>query len=256
MTVQPNEIWIGRGNDQLGPHGLDKIRLLHAQGSLQADDLLWWDGLAEWTARDLALPQLGIEPGPGAAAEPPPLPASPPAARRLPMRSAPAAARATTPSPLPSPERARALMFMFAGLVTFAVLAAAAFGFLRSPDRVLPSFGRPSRDIIEALSAASMYKVAYAEYVMSTDKVPASLEELGVASSPYGALASVRIEAGTLLLETRSGMLALQPYRNANYQIQFRCGFASPPTGMEPLGQIDSAAATSVDRGDLPDHCR
>jgi len=256
MTVQPHEIWIGRGNDQLGPHDLDKIRQLHAQGSLQANDLLWWDGLAEWTARDAALLLLGIELASPAPMQPPPLPASTPAARPAPPRGTAPAASARSTAPAPSPERARALVFMFAGLVAFAVLAAAVFGFLRSPGRVLPSFGRPSHEVGELLSAAAMYKVAYAEYVMSTDQVPVSLEDLGVASSPYGALTSVRIEAGTLLLESSGGTLALQPYRDANYQILFRCGFAQPPAGMEPLGQIDSASATSIDRSDLPEDCR
>lgn len=256
MSVQPKEIWIGRGNDQLGPHGLDRIRQLHEQGSLQPGDLLWWDGLAEWTARDAALPLLGIASATPAAVQPPPLPPSMPAAQPAPTRSTAPAARASATPSSPSPERARALMFMFAGLVAFAVLASAGFAFLRSRNLTLPALGQSSREAAELLSAASIYKVAYAEYVMSTDQVPKSLEDLGVASSPYGALASVRIEAGTLLLESRVGTLALQPYRSPNYQIQFRCGFASPPAGMEPLGQTDSAAATSVDRGDLPDDCR
>lgn len=256
MTVQPHEIWIGRGNDQLGPHDLDKIRQLHAQGSVKADDLLWWDGLSEWTARDLALPLLGIELASPAPSQPPPLPASMPAARPAPTRSTAPAASARSTAPAPSPERARALMFMFAGLVAFAVLASAGFAFLRSRNLTLPALGQSSREATELLSAAAMYKVAYAEYVMSTDQVPASLEDLGVASSPYGALTSVRIEAGTLLLESSGGTLALQPYRNANYQILFRCGFAQPPAGMEPLGQIDSASATSIDRSDLPEDCR
>ncbi|MBK6726632.1 MAG: DUF4339 domain-containing protein [Xanthomonadales bacterium] len=258
MSEHPKEIWIGRGNDQLGPHDLDKIRQLQAQGSLQANDLLWWDGLAEWTARDAALAMLGIEiasPAPIAPppmptrAEPPPMPAPPPARPR--PTAAPAAVAAGA-----SPERTRALMFMFAGLIMFAVLAAAAFAFLRMPASSRPVFGRGASELRDALAAASLYKVAYAEYVMSTDKVPKSLAEIGFESAPIGALQEVRIQSGTLLLHTSYGTLALQPYRNSNYQIDFRCGFAAPPIGMQPLGTIDSASTTSIDRSDLPDDCR
>ena len=52
------------------------------------------------------------------------------------------------------------------------------------------------------------------------------------------------------------GVLALQPYRNTNYQLWFRCGRAAPPAGMTALGTIDSASATTVSDGDLPDDCR
>lgn len=248
MSQAPTEIWIGRGNDQLGPHALDKIRQLHADGALRRDDLLWWDGLGEWTERDAALVLLGID-GLRAASAPPPMP-SRPVVPDLP-RPAPVTASAN------SPERRRALMFMGLGLLTFAALAAAAFAFLRSPtlSLPLPSFGG-RRDMAEALSSAAMYKTAYAEVVMSTDRVPQSLEEIGLSSAPYGAMTGARIEAGTLLIDTKRGVLALQPYRNANYQIWFRCGRAAPPAGMEALGLVDSASATTVSDSDLPDDCR
>ena len=246
MSQAPTDIWIGRGKDQLGPHGLDKIRQLHADGALRADDLLWWDGLAEWTGRDAALAQLGIA-AVRTPPSPPPMP-SRPVVPDLP-RTAPVA---TTER---SPERQRALVFMGLGLLTFAVLAAAAFAFLRAPTVSLPSFAGRG-DLVEALSGAAMYKTAYAEYVMSTDQVPQSLEEIGMSSAPYGAMTGVRIEAGTILVDTARGVLALQPYRNANYQIWFRCGRAVPPAGMTALGTIDSASATTVSDGDLPDDCR
>lgn len=241
MSTTPTEIWIGRGNDQLGPHGRDKIRQLQAEGALRADDLLWWDGLAEWTARDAALAQLGI----AVVAAPAPTRAAPPPMPTSPVPSAPAV----------SPERRRALIAMFGGLITFAVLAAAAFTFLRTPNLSLPSFAGRS-DLVEALNGAAMYKTAYAEYVMSTDQVPQSLADIGMSSAPYGTMTGVRIEAGTILVDTKRGVLALQPYRNANYQIWFRCGRAAPPAGMTALGTIDAASATTVSDGDLPDGCR
>jgi hypothetical protein len=249
MSTTPAEIWIGRGNDQLGPHALDKIRQLQAEGALRREDLLWWDGLGEWTERDAALALLGIE-SVRAAPTPPPMP-SRPVVPDLP-RHAPVAASAN------SPERQRALMFMGLGLLTFAALAAAAFAFLRTPGLSLPSLPSLSgrKDMVDVLSAAGMYKTAYAEYLMSTDQVPQSLADLGLASAPYGALAGVRLESGTLLFDTQRGALALQPYRNANYQIWFRCGRAAPPAGMEALGLIDSASATTVSDSDLPDDCR
>lgn len=261
MSTAPAEIWIGRGNDQLGPHGFDKIRSLQAQGNLRADDLLWWDGLDAWTERDAALALLGIEVAPPAAvapppmparAEPPPMPATPSPRPTSAFATAPAAAIAD----VAAPERARALMFMFAGLITFAVLAAAAFAFMRTPRTSTPVFGRGASELREALAAVSMHKVAYAEYVMSTGKAPESLAEIGLDSAPVGALQAVRIHAGTLLLDTGYGTLALQPYRNDSFQITFRCGFETPPVGMKPLGTIDSASATSIDRSDLPDDCR
>lgn len=246
MSIAPKDIWIGRGNDQLGPHAPDKIRQLHAEGALRADDLLWWDGLAEWIERDAALAQLGIERVRGTATVPP-LP-SRPAVVDLP-RAAPAVA------PERSPERQRALVAMGLGLLTFAVLAAAAFAYLRTPNISLPSFSGSS-DISAALSGAGMYKTAYAEYIMSTERVPQSLAEIGMSSAPYGAMSGARIEAGTLLIDTRRGTLALQPYRNANYQIWFRCGRAAPPAGMDAVGSIDAASATTVPDSDLPDDCR
>ncbi|MBL0029938.1 MAG: DUF4339 domain-containing protein [Rhodanobacteraceae bacterium] len=247
MSTTPAEIWIGRGNDQLGPHAPEKIRQLVADGALRRDDLLWWDGLGEWTERDAALALLGIE-SVRAAPTPPPMP-SRPVVRDLP-RPAPVTASAN------SPERQRALMFMGLGLLTFAILAAAAFAFLRTPKLNLPSLGAGRGDVAEALTAAGMYKTAYAEVVMSNDQVPQSLAELGLSSAPYGALTGVRLEAGTLLFDTTRGVLALQPYRNANGQIWFRCGRSAPPAGMLPLGTIDAASATTVTEGDLPDDCR
>lgn len=244
MSTTPTEIWIGRGNDQLGPHAPDKIRQLQADGTLRADDLLWWDGLAEWTARDAALALLGIEAVPPPRSAPPPMPAP---------SAAPAAPAPVAPTT--TPQRQRALVAMFGGLVTFAVLAAAAFTFLRTPNLSLPSLAGRS-DLVEALSGAAMYKTAYAEYVMSTDQVPQSLADIGMSSAPYGAMTGVRIEAGTILIDTRRGVLALQPYRNTNYQLWFRCGRAAPPAGMTALGTIDSASATTVSDGDLPDDCR
>jgi hypothetical protein len=249
MSTTPTEIWIGRGKDQLGPHAPDKIRQLQAEGALRADDLLWWDGLAEWTERDAALAQLGIEVG-RATSAPPPMP-SRPVVPDLP-RAAPVA------TPVPSPERQRALVFMGLGLLTFAALVAAAFTFLRTPNLSLPSLPSFSgrKDMVDVLSAAGMYKTAYAEYLMTTDQVPQSLADLGLSSAPYGALSGVRLEAGTLLFDTPRGALALQPYRNANYQFWFRCGRTAPPAGMTALGTIDSASATTVSDGDLPDDCR
>ena len=246
MSTTPTEIWIGRGKDQLGPHALDKIRQLQAEGALRADDLLWWDGLAEWTARDAALALLGIEAAPA-----PSRPAPPP----MPVPNVAPASVASTSTTTPTPQRQRALVAMFGGLVTFAILAAAAFTFLRTPNLSLPSLAGRS-DLVEALSGAAMYKTAYAEYVMSTDQVPQSLADIGMSSAPYGAMTGVRIEAGTILVDTQRGVLALQPYRNANYQIWFRCGRAAPPAGMTALGTIDSASATTVSDGDLPDDCR
>ena len=76
MSTTPAEIWIGRGNDQLGPHAPEKIRQLVADGALRRDDLLWWDGLGEWTERDAALALLGIE-SVRAAPTPPPMPSRP-----------------------------------------------------------------------------------------------------------------------------------------------------------------------------------
>jgi hypothetical protein len=246
MSRTPDEIWIGRNDSALGPHPLDKIRALHADGMLHADDLLWWDGQAEWMARDAALARLGVE-AVRAKPAPPPMPSRPIMAER--PRAAPLAPGTN------SPERQRALTFMALGLLTFAALAAAAFVFLRTPNPSLPSFGG-RKEMIDALSAAGMYKTAYAEYVMSTDQTPQSLADLGMGSAPYGSMRGVRLEAGTLLLDTGRGVLALQPYRNANYQIWFRCGRAGPPTGMDPLGMIDAASATTVPEGDLPDDCR
>lgn len=261
MSAAPAEIWIGRGNDQLGPHAFDKIQSLHTQGNLRADDLLWWDGLDAWTARDAALALLGIAaepPAPSAPpamparAEPPPMPA-PPSARPTPTFAAPTSAAVAAGA---SPERARALMFMFAGLITFAVLAAAAFAFLRMPTSSRPVFGRGASEVRDVLAAAGIYKVAYAEYLMSTGKAPQSLEEIGLSSTPAGSLQSARIHEGTLLLDTSYGTLALQPYANDQYRLEFRCGFASPPSDLKALGMIDSASATSIDRSDLPDDCR
>jgi len=249
MNTMPAEIWIGRGNDQLGPHSLDKIGLLHAGGTLQVDDLLWWDGLAEWTERDAALNLLGIETvmPRTATADPPPMPHA-----RVAPKSVP-----TLPSQAPvTPERARALKFMFAGMVVFAVLAAAGFAFLRTPKLNLPSLGGGRADVAEALSAAALYKTAYAEHVMTLGQAAQSIDELGLENAPYGALEGVWIESGTLLLDTRRGILALQPFQNANGQIWFRCAFAAPPTGMQPLGTRDSAEATTVTAADLPDSCR
>jgi hypothetical protein len=258
----PKEIWIGRGNDQLGPHPLERIRQLSAAGRLQAEDLLWWDGLAEWTPRDAALPLLGIEVA-AAPATPPPLPRSPtpppsavdPAQREAALAQAERVLAAPGPA-AQSAERARALLWGFMGLVMFAVIAAAAFAYLRAPGTPRPSFGLGSGTVHDVLNAAAMYKVAYAEYVVSSGKTPESLAEIGLQSSPYGALKQVRIESGTLLFDTSLGMLALQPYRNENYQIGFRCGRAAPPDGMMPLGMIDSASATTIDPGELPDDCR
>lgn len=247
MSSTPNEIWIGRNDAALGPHALDKIRQLRADGALRADDLLWWDGLNEWIARDAALAQLGIGTVQARPA-PPPMPTRPVVPdlpRTAPLPKAPAR----------SPERSNAPVFMALGLLTFAALAAAAFTFLRAPNLSLPSFGG-RKEMVDALSAAGTYKTAYAEYVMSTDQTPQSLADLGLSSAPYGTMRGVRLEAGTLLLDTARGVLALQPYRNENYQIWFRCGRAVPPAGMEALGLIDAASATTVPEGDLPDGCR
>lgn len=243
--ANPAEIWIGRGDDRLGPHTPEKFRELHADGRLQRDDLIWWDGLAEWIALDIAAEKLGLA---RAAPEPPPLPS--------PTRPSAAPRAAVSSSTAVSGDRGRAIGFAFAGLITFAVLAAAAFAFLRAPRLSLPLPGAGRSDIAEVLSAASMYKVAYAEHVMSRDEVPKSLEELGLSSAPFGALQGVRIDAGTLLFDTSRGVLALQPYRNANYQILFRCGLAEPPAGMSALGQVDASAATTVAASDLPEDCR
>ena len=243
--TQPAEIWIGRGDDRLGPHTFERLRDLHADGQLQRDDLIWWDGLAEWIALDVAMTRLGLVPS---AAAPPPLP---------PVRRTSESPRATRQASVAAtPERSRAIGFAFAGLITFAVLAAAAFAYLRAPNVALPSFGAGRSDMAEVLNAASTYKVAYAEHVMSMDAVPKSLEELGLSSAPYGALQGVRIEGGTLLFDTSRGVLALQPFRNANYQILFRCGLANPPAGMTPLGGLDAAAFTTVAANDLPEDCR
>jgi hypothetical protein len=247
MSSTPNEIWIGRNDAALGPHALDKIRQLHADGVLRADDLLWWDGLSEWIARDAALVKLGVDTAPARPA-PPPMPARPV------VPDLPHAAPVPRP-PARTPERSNALVFMALGLLAFAALAAAAFTFFRTPNLPLPSFGG-RKDVIDALAAARMYKTAYVEYVTNTDQVPQSMADLGMSSAPYGSMRGVGLEAGTLLLDTARGVLALQPYRNANYQIWFRCGRAAPPTGMEPLGMIDAASATTVPEGDLPDDCR
>jgi hypothetical protein len=250
MSDTPNAIWIGRNDSALGPHPIEKIRALHAEGSLRADDLLWWDGQAEWVERDVALAQLGVEAA-RATSAPPPMPSRPvvPELPRAPAR----VARVT--SQRSEGAGASAALLGFAALIGVAVLAAAAFAFLRVPNGSLPSFGG-RKEMIDALAAAGMYKTAYAEYVMSTDQVPQSLADLGMSTAPYGSMRGVRLEAGTLLLDTARGVLALQPYRNANYQIWFRCGRAAPPAGMEPLGMIDAASATTVTEGELPDDCR
>ena len=249
-AVQPKEVWIGRGDDKLGPHALDRFLALHAEGKLHGDDLLWWDGLGDWLTLDDGLQQLGIAAAfiPAHTSMPPPLPA------------------ASTPTPLPGaahrtvPRRSDGgsgnLVLGFVALIGVAVLVAAGFTFLRQPNLRVPAFTGNSSAVGEALAAATMYKTAYAEYVMTNDKVPHSLDDIGIGSAPYGGLMSVRIDAGTLLLETSAGVLALQPYRNANYQILFRCGAADPPPGMDALGQVDSNIATTVAASDLPEACR
>jgi hypothetical protein len=249
MSPAPTELWIGRGNDQLGPHALARIRQLHAEGALRADDLLWWDGLEGWIGRDQALTLLGFE-ALAARPLPPPIPVTipvPPVASVPPQSASIAAAG-------PSPERRRALIAMFAGLVLFAVLAAAAFSYLRDAGfRV--GFAQRA-DMVEALASVAMYRTAYAEYAVSTGQVPQSLDEIGMGSAPYGPITGVRLELGTLLFDTRDGVLAVQPYRNDSYQIWFRCGHAAPPAGMAAMGSIDASSATTLAAGDLPDDCR
>lgn len=253
MSTAPAEIWIGRGNDQLGPHSADKIHSLHAQGNLRADDLLWWDGLEAWIERDAALDKLGILPERSTPVEPPPMPSRADPRMAAPARPTPLSAQPGTSAA--SPERARALMFMFAGLITFAVLSSAAFVFLRLPGRSGLVLGGGS-DVRAAIEAAGMYKIAYAEFATSMGKAPESLADLGLAGGASGAVRSVSLLGGTLLFETREGTLAVQAYRDDGYRIEFRCGYAPPPPGMQPLGQLDSASATTIDVGDMPDHCR
>lgn len=243
--TQPAEIWIGRGDDRLGPHTFEKFRDLHADGRLQRDDLIWWDGLAEWVALDAAAASLGF-------ARTAPVPAPLPPTRRPDLPPRPA----STTDAAEGAKRTRAIGFAFSGLITFAVLAAAAFAYLRAPKLGLALPGTGRAEIADVLSAASMYKVAYAEHVMTHDEAPKSLEELGLSSASFGALQGVRIEGGTLLFDTSRGVLAMQPFRNANYQILFRCGLANPPAGMTPLGGLDAAAFTTVAASDLPEDCR
>ena len=251
MSRTPNEIWIGRNDAALGPHALDKIRQLHGNGALRADDLLWWDGLSEWIERDAALMQLGVE-AVHARPAPPPMPPRP-VVHELP-RPMP-----EQPYRVASQQRdgcsTSALLLGFAVLIGFAVVVAAAFVFLRTPNWSLPSLsGR--NDIANVLSSAAMYKTAYAEYTLSYGDVPKSLSDLGLSSAPYGTMTGARLESGTLLFDTERGVLALQPFRNANFQILFRCGRAAAPAGMDALGMIDSADATTVPNDDLPEGCR
>jgi len=253
-VIEPPEIWIGRGEERIGPNDFDQFRILHRSGRLDQHDLIWWDGLREWITIDSALAQLGLDEGStSTAAAPPPLPSTPNfTAFEVPETSTQRGyERAST---VRQGNQAKSALYGFVGLILAAALASAAFAFLRMPS--MPSFGHASREVAEALAAAAMYKTAYAEYVLSNDKVPNSLEDIGAVNAPYGSLKQVRIDSGTFLLDTSAGQLALQPYRNANYQIWFRCGRAAPPAGMEALGQVDSANATTVENGDLPDDCR
>ena len=254
-VIEPTQLWIGRDDERLGPHTLDRFRTLHRDGRLRHGDLVWWDGLDEWIALDAALTRLGLD------TSIPPMPDGPPP---IPPGVG-VASTAGAATPLPTRNHGRtpirrndgaptSIWLGFAGLVLVAVLAAGGFTFLTAPGSW--SFGRASREVQEALTGAAMYKVAYAEYVLSNDKPPNTLEDIGVVSAPYGALQGARIDAGTILLHTSVGQLALQPYRNANYSIIFRCGYDEAPQGMDALGRVDSAQATTVARGDLPDSCR
>src|SRR6266404_2341422 len=49
--------FIGREGKQLGPYRYDSVRLAAANGKLRPDDLLWTDGMSEWTRAD-AIPEL------------------------------------------------------------------------------------------------------------------------------------------------------------------------------------------------------
>lgn len=235
MTATPEELWIGRDNAQLGPYTLDTIRQWQAEGSLRTNDLLWWDGLPRWTERDAALTELGI------------------------IRQQPAQPPRAVPPPLSttSPNRGRrtVLFVLLGALCVLAIVLAAVFSLMR-PAFLSQSSGTAHQDMRNVLSAASMIKVAYAEYVVSTAKVPQSLQDIGMNDAPYGAMTRLGIESGTILVGTTHGVLAIQPYRNIDFVIDFRCGHAPAPPGMMALGEIDAAMATTVPEELLPDGCR
>jgi hypothetical protein len=79
MTSSP---WfIGREGKQLGPYRYDSVRLVATNGKLRPDDLLWTDGMPDWTRAD-AIPDLAPflhKEAPSPAASMPPSAAPPPA---------------------------------------------------------------------------------------------------------------------------------------------------------------------------------
>ena len=234
----PAELWIGRGDDKLGPHSLAAFRALHAAGQLQADDLIWWDGREAWMPCREALQALGL----AAAATLPP---------ELPHRPAATAPRAGTN------ESARNAMLGFVGLIALAAVAAGVFQFALAPAFTTTAGGDGDAvAVAEALNAASTYKLAYAEYVLINDRIPQTLADLGLESPIRAGLNVVHIQDGTLVFDTTAGRLALQPFRNGQSQIQFRCAYAPAPAGMQALGSAASDQFTTIAMGTLPDDCR
>jgi uncharacterized RDD family membrane protein YckC/type II secretory pathway pseudopilin PulG len=88
-----NQYWIGRNGQQFGPFAVEAIRGGFAAGKVLPTDLVWTEGMAEWTPAAALF---------GAAAAPAlgPAPAAPGAA---PAPAAPAAALAPAAPPAPAP---------------------------------------------------------------------------------------------------------------------------------------------------------
>jgi uncharacterized RDD family membrane protein YckC/Tfp pilus assembly major pilin PilA len=110
--------------------------------------------------------------------------------------------------------------------------------------------------VAEILNGAGTAKLAITEFMLSNERVPESLDELGVATEVAGA--SLSLSQGVLVL-TRSSdgaTLGLEPYRERSGQVVWRCGNAPAPAGADDIADGDSPDYTSLPPQLMPQICR
>jgi type IV pilus assembly protein PilA len=127
--------------------------------------------------------------------------------------------------------------------------------------------------VSEGLSIAAMRKVAVADAFVNHGEAPLNRIEAGMSANPTDTIGkyvqSVDIQSGVIVITFGNDVnnaingltVTLTPYETANLGIAWRCGLASAPTGLNPIGTQSGGRAAvyippTVPLQYLPASCR
>jgi type IV pilus assembly protein PilA len=127
--------------------------------------------------------------------------------------------------------------------------------------------------VAEGLSMAAMRKIAIADAFVNHGEAPLDRLEAGMTANPADTsgkyVQSVDVQSGVLVLTfgneanvSINGLnVTLTPYETANLGIAWRCGLASAPAGLSPIGTSSGGRAAvyippTVPLQYLPAACR